>query len=270
MDPMFDAPRLAIAFDASRVTGILLERGRPVAHAEAALARGALVPRPLEENLVRPADVRDALAQVMRELGKSGAVALVLPDGIARFALLDLPEGVAALDAARFRLGTALPFPVSEAAVDGVVAGPRRFLAAAVRRLVVRGYEAVAAEAGLRQERVDLAPLVSLSPLLAESGPIVAAHLGDAAFSVAVLRDGKVLSFRNRRRDPESDEYQRLRDEFLRSAALQAIERPRIVVLGADAPELVAALRNEGHQAEVGGKRSGSEPASAGWLAAVS
>ena len=267
---MFEAPRLAIAFDASRVTGILLERGAPVAHAEAALARGALVPRPLEENLARPADVRDALAQVLRELGRKGPAALVLPDGLARFALLELQEGVAPLEVARFRLGAALPFPLSEAAVDGVAAGPGRFLAAAVRRLVVRGYEAVAAEAGLGQGRVDLAPLVSLSPLFAERGPIVAAHLGDAAFSVAVVRDGKIQSFRSRRRDPESNEYERLRDEFLRCGALSGIERPRIIVLGADAPELAAALRSEGHLAEVGGKRSGSEPASAGWLAAVS
>lgn len=267
---MFDAPRLAIAFDASRVTGILLERGRPVAHAQASLARGALVPRPLEENLIRPAEVRDGLSQVIRDLGRSGPTALVLPDGLARFALLDLQEGVAALEAARFRLGAALPFPVSEAAVDGVTAGPRRFLAAAVRRTVVRGYEAVAAEAGVRQERVDLAPLVSLAPLLDERGPIVAAHVGDAAFSVAVVHEGRIQSFRNRRRDPDGHEYERLRDELLRSGALLGIDRPRIVVFGADAPELAAALRSEGQLAEVGGKRSGSEPASAGWLAAVS
>lgn len=267
---MFEAPRLAIAFDASRVTGVLLERGRPVAHAEAPLASGALQPRPLEENLVRPAEVRAALSQVIQELGRSGAAALVLPDGLARFALLNLQAGVAALDVARFRLGATLPFPVSEASVDGVGAGPGRFLAAAVRRAVVRGYEAVAAEVGLRQERVDLAPLVSLSSLFDERGPVVAAHLGDAAFSVAVVRDGGVQSFRNRRRDPDSNEYQRLRDELLRSAALLGIERPRIILLGAEAPDLAEALRSDGQLAEVGGKRSGSEPASAGWLAAVS
>jgi hypothetical protein len=192
--------------------------------------------------------VRDALLRVHRELGGNGQrAALVLPDGVARLVLLDPPAGVKPAEFARFRLAQGLPFAAGEALVDGVPAAPGRFLAAAVRRSVVRGYEAAAAAAGLGQERVELWPLLALGSLLRRGeavGTLLAVVLSDAAFSLAYLEAGRLELVRNRRRDTSAGEYSRLRDEILRTAALAgATVAPRVVVFGADSAELAAALR---------------------------
>jgi hypothetical protein len=229
------------------------------------------VPGALGDNVARPDEVRDALARLHRELGGNGRrAALILPDGIARIALLDVPRQVRPTEFARFRLAQSLPFAATEALIDGLEAPPGRFLAAAVRRSVVRGYEAVAAAAGFAQERVDLSPLVALQPLLRRAErafTALAVVLGDAAFSMAYFDAGRLAVFRNRRRDPGGHEYVRLRDEILRTAALADRLRPG-VAFGSDAPELVAALGGEGFEASAGHSGSG-EPGDAAWLGAA-
>lgn len=267
--------KVLVAFDESNVAAACVSRGprgaRTSARARVPLPPGALVPGPLEDNIARPEEVREALARVHRELGVNGRrAALILPDGIARMALLEIPQGVRAAEFARYRLPQGLPFAASEALVDGVVAPPGRFLAAAVRRSVVRGYEAVAAAAGFVQDRVDLLPLVALQPLLrrAERGfSALAIVLGDAAFSLAYFEAGRLAFFRNRRRDGGADEYTHLRDEIVRTAALAgAALTPRILALGSEGPQLAAALAAEGFAA-TSGYADGGEPAEADWLA---
>jgi len=269
--------KVLVTFDESSVAAACVSRGprgaRTSARARVPLPPGALVPGPLEDNIARPEEVRDALARVHRELAGNGRRAeLILPDGIARIALLDVPEGVRAAEFARYRLPQGLPYAASEALVDGVMAPPGRFLAAAVRRSVVRGYEAVAAAAGFVQDRVDLLPLVALAPLLRrpERGfSALAVVLGDAAFSLAYFEAGRLAFFRNRRRDGGSDEYTRLRDEIVRTAALAgAAAPPRIVVLGSAGPQLAAALSAEGFLA-TSGYSNGGEPGEADWLASA-
>jgi hypothetical protein len=268
--------KVLLAFDESNVAAASVTRGPRGAkigsRARAPLPPGALVPGPLDDNIARPQEVREALERVHRELGSNGRRAeLILPDGIARLSLLDVPEGVRADEFARFRLPQGLPFAASEALVDGVAAPPGRFLAAAIRRSVVRGYEAVAAAAGFAQERVGLLPLVALTPLLRRaerSFTALAVVLGDAAFSLAYFDAGRLAFFRNRRRDPGGDEYARLRDEIVRTAALAgATERPRIVALGGEASQLAAALQAEGFAASAGDSDGGV--AGVDWLASA-
>ena len=274
MERMIFESKVLLAFDESNVAAATVSRGpRGVtikARARAALPPGSLVPGPLDDNIVRPQDVREALERVHRELGSNGRRAeLILPDGIGRLLLLDVPEGVRAEEFARFRLPQGLPFAPAEALVDGVAAPPGRILAAAVRRSVVRGYEAVATAAGFAHERVDLLPLAALAPLLrrAERGfSALAVVLGDAAFSLAWFDAGRLGYFRNRRRDPGDGEYARLRDEILRTAALAgAPARPKVVAIGAAAPQLAAALSEEGFDASAG-PSEGDDACS--WLAA--
>lgn len=269
--------KVLVAFDESGVAGAVVSRGprgpKIAARAHVPLLPGALVPGALGDNVARPDEVRDALARLHRELGGNGRrAALILPDGIARIALLDVPRQVRPTEFARFRLAQSLPFAATEALIDGVEAPPGRFLAAGVRRSVVRGYEAVAAAAGFAQERVDLSPLVALQPLLRRAErafTVLAVVLGDAAFSMAYFDAGRLAVFRNRRRDPGGAEYVRLRDEILRTAVLAgSAAAPRVVAFGSDAPELAAALGNEGYEASAGHSGSG-EPGDAAWLGAA-
>src|SRR5438045_2792699 len=75
------------------------------------------------------------------EVGR-GKVVLVLPDGVARTALVEVSGGVAARELARYRVTPGLPYPPEEALVDVLPLDDGRVVAAAVRRSLVEGYEA--------------------------------------------------------------------------------------------------------------------------------
>ena len=112
-------------------------------------------PGPVDANVVRAAEVQRAIAEVAGGLeGGRGPVSLILPGGVARTALLELAAGVTAREFARYRITPGLPYPPDEALVDVLPVDGGRVLAAAVRRSVVEGYEAVAAAAGLDVERL--------------------------------------------------------------------------------------------------------------------
>src|SRR5262249_50379051 len=168
--------RLLVALDAGCVSGGAVARGaggyRLASHARVALGGGALVPSPFAPNIADPAEVAEALRQLARSLGFGSAPAcLLLPDGLARLALLEVPADVTPQEYGRFRLGPGLPYAAEEAVIDVLPLGGGRAVVAAVRRSVVQGYEAAAAQAGISQERLDLTPLAALSGLLREPVP---------------------------------------------------------------------------------------------------
>jgi hypothetical protein len=273
--------RYVVAFDASGVAGAALARGlgtpRVRALAQAGLTPGALWPSPFEPNLRRPQEVTDGLREVARRLALgASAVCLVLPDGVARMVDLDVPPDTSPVAFARYRLGPALPFPAEEAVIDVLPLGRGRVLAAAVRRSVLEGYEVAAAEAGLTQERIDLAPLGALAALSQgePDGPAVDVVLGDAAVSLASRTGGTVGVFRNRRRDPSGGESRRLWAEADRTAALAGEpSAARIRVVGAGALALVRELQAAGAPAEAGWRVQGEGVAADGtelaWLGAA-
>lgn len=273
--------RAVVAFDAAAVAGASLTwglgGGRVRSTAQEPLPEGALVPSPLEPNLRRPEQVVAALRRVSETLQiGQGAVCLVLPDGLARLVLVEAPPGVPPQEYARYRLLPGLPYPAGEAVIDVLPAGPRRVLAAVLRRTVVEAYEAAAAEAGLVQERLDLAPLAALAALDGDlSGEAtVDVILGDAAVSLAARQGASLRAFRNRRRDPGPGEVGRLCAEVARMAA-QAGPAPaaRVRVVGAGAAALIGALTSSGTMAEPGWRLEG-QPLPAGgaelaWLGAA-
>lgn len=272
---------LTVAFDASGVCGAVVSRGlrgrKLRSFARADLSPGALSPQALESNFVRPDEVVQALGRVMQKLdaGK-GPVSLLLPDGVARLGLIDVPGGVAPEEYARFRWAQALPYPADEAIVDVLPLGPGRAVAAAVRRRVAHGYEEAAERAGLKPDRVDLAPLAALSALVRdlparESG--VDVILGDTAYCLAASHAGALRVLRNRRRDPDGGEAERLRREVDRTASLAgngaAVSRVRVV--GSGARGLIGELERQGRAAGPWGAPRNGLPAEAAelpWLAA--
>jgi len=265
--------------DAARVTLACVTRGSRAlevgAHAEVPLAAGALVPSPVEENLLRPDDVRAALEAARTAAGRNGSrVSLVLADGLARPLLVEAPRGVEPREFARFRLGPGLPYPPAEAIVDGLAVGGGRFLAAAIRQKVVRSYELVAESVGLTVERVAVAGLGAVAGFLsaAERGNLAVAVLGDAAVSVGVFRSGALAAYRSRLRLHDAGETARLRDEILRTARLAGAEElARVSVVGPGARALGSALTRLGLVSEPGwGPGADPEAAESVWPGAAS
>jgi len=264
--------RLYLGLDASAVTAAALAEGLggPRAHgfARVPLGPGALAPSPSGPNLPRGDEVREAVRRAVEGLGGS-RVTLVLPDGVARVALLELPRGADPRDYVRFRLAASLPFPAAEAVVDALPAGGNRVVGAAVRRATVAEYEQAAAGLGLAVERVHLAPLVALAGLM-RSGARDAVHavLGDVALCLAAFRDGAPVVLRNRRRDRSAGEAWRLREEASRAAALAGDGRGpvRLVVSGAEATRLQRELGGEGAERGLEGPGKWPDAGEAAWL----
>ncbi len=276
------SPSLLVAFDAGSVCAARLAWGlrgaRVQAVARAALASGALVPAAAEANVVRRAEIVAALRDLRARVAGGGRRAcLVLPDGIARIVLLEPPAGADARDFARFRLGPSLPYPAAEAVVDVLRVSRERVIAAAVRRSIVEGYEAVAAEAGLVQERIELAPLAAVAGLRrgASATPRSELILGDAAACFAAWDGaGALCAFRSRRRSAESGEIDRLREELGRTARLAGeAAAGRVRVVGSGAVAVLRALSFAGVAAEPGWRFEGSEmpvdPVELAWLGAA-
>src|SRR5262245_30438004 len=98
MRRMIFESKVLLAFDESNVAAAVVSRGprgaRIGKRASAPLPQGALVPGPLEDNIASAPDVREALEKVHQGLGSNGRRAeLILPDGVARLQLLDVPHG---------------------------------------------------------------------------------------------------------------------------------------------------------------------------------
>jgi hypothetical protein len=215
--------RLYVGFDASAVTAAAVGeglRGRRVRGlARVPLEPGALAPSPSGPNLQRPDEVRAAVRRAAEGLGRQAT--LVLPDGVARVALVDVPDGAEAREYLLFRLAPSLPFPAADAIVDALPARGRRAVGAAVRRATVAEYEQAAVAAGLEVDHVHLAPLVALEGLM-RGGTRDGVHavLGDVAMCLAAFRGGAPVAVRSRWRDRSSGEGARLLEEASRTAAL--------------------------------------------------
>ena len=139
--------RTYLALDASCVTAAEVSHGVKTARlrtlAREPLAPGALMPGPAGANLADEAVVHAALVRVLERVARE-RVTLVLPDGLARLALLETPSGVDAREYVRFRLSSALPWPAADASVDTLAAGGSRVVGAAIGRASVAEYEQAA------------------------------------------------------------------------------------------------------------------------------
>jgi hypothetical protein len=272
--------RVLVAIDATGVAGASVSGGpgapRIRSFARAPLSPGALVPGPFDPNVVGGPEVQRALGEVAAGVeGGRGPVALILPEGVARTVLLDVPAGVTAREFARYRITAGLPYAPDEALVDVLPLGGGRVLAAAVRRSVIEGYEAVARAAGLDIERLDLAPLAALSALAREPrGTAVSVDviLGDRALSLAAWQGGVLHVFRTRRRDCGPREPLWLGREVDRTAVLAGNgSAPRIRAVGPGAVALLRAWGDEGRAGEPGWRAEGALPVEAtelAWLGA--
>jgi hypothetical protein len=264
--------RLYLALDASAVAAAAVGEGlggrRVRSFTRVPLDPGALVPSPSGPSLVRKDEVRAAVRLAFEGQGR-GRVTLVLPDGLARIALLDLPAGAEPRDYVRFRLAGSLPWPDSETIVDCLPAARGRVVGAAVRRSTVAEFEEAAAAAGREIERVHMAPLLVLEGLV-RSSPRDAVHavLGDAALCLATFHEGALVALRSRRRDRSSGEGSRLQDEMGRTAAFagNGSGSPRFVLSGADAARLRREAGGDPAERGLAGPGQWEDAVEAAWL----
>jgi type IV pilus assembly protein PilM len=213
-------PTLGLQIDTLRVTAVLVDRAAatPLVRgmATVALPPGALVPSLTAVNMVQRDVVVAAVRTVIDQIGgRPRRVALVIPDTAAKVSLLpfeQVPSNGRDLEQLiRLQLRKTVPFPVEEAQLAWS-RGPARgatttVVVAAMRRDIVREYEAVCAAAGLHAGTIDLATfnVVNLAILAGASaaGDTLLVYVTPGYASVVVVRDGELIFFRTRPADAD-------------------------------------------------------------------
>jgi hypothetical protein len=253
--------RRLVAFEAQAVSGATISgssrEARVHGHLRVPLPEGALAISAVEDNVVDAQPVRAALRRLAEGLGLLGQdVCVVLPDGLARPMLLDVPRGVTIKDFGRYRVLPTLPFPPDEALVEVTRIDDEAVIATGVRRRVVEGYEAAIRDAGLRQDRLDLAPLAALEALrrdLPADGTSAALILGDVSVLIAASVAGRLRGLRTRLRDFSADEPARLFADVARTCLAAGGDPPAGVrVVGPGSRDLVTRWPGPGASAALG------------------
>lgn len=183
------------------------ERGRRRLEAAACLElpEGALSLSMSQPNLAQPEAFRAALRSLIEKAGLAGGglVGLVLPDAVARVALLPAADvkarGRAEMEELlRFRLRKAVPFDTREAEVACLPpqAPGGMLLAAAVARPVLAGYEEACRELGCHPGVVELAGLSLLAAQAQAAGDRLLVNWDDGYVTLILTRDGWPLLVR--------------------------------------------------------------------------
>lgn len=186
------------------------------AHTTEPLPPGLVAPALATANISDVPAVGRAIAQVLSRLGgRPRRVALVVPDTIAKVSLVrfeNVPGKLRDLqELVRWQIKKTVPFPVEEAVVT-FTPGPRHadgqeFVVAAARGDVVQQYEQACTFGGVDAGLVDLATFSIVNGVLgnrsAPAGDWLLVHVTPTYTTLAVVRDGHLIFFRNRADDAE-------------------------------------------------------------------
>ena len=186
------------------------------------LTEGALDASPLRENLLRPDEVRHALAGCLNVLGCPGSAdrpvdaALVIPDQAARVFFLSfdfLPRRPAqALPLIRWKLKKSVPFDIEASTVSYVAQRtPQEWqvLAVVSPENVMRQYEELTASLGLRARFVTLSTIGSLGLVPVAHGSsggesALLAKYSPPSLTMTIVHGGAVRLFRTVSVAPET------------------------------------------------------------------
>jgi len=163
-------PPVAVEIDRGEALLVRLRRSRGKAtletHRVRSLPEGAGGGSPLRPSLgASPEDVAGRLRGLFEATGtRPGRISLILPDNLAKVAILALPERPSSSrqldEIVRFKLRRAVPFRLEEAVISRQVLGSAdggvSVLVAVMLRPVVEQYERVLEAAGARPGLVDL------------------------------------------------------------------------------------------------------------------
>jgi hypothetical protein len=177
------------------------ERGRPVIATAASLSlpEGTVSLSVAQPNLTRPDALRDALRSLAEKAGMAGGgrIGLVLPDTVARVALIPVGEikarGRAEVEElVRFRLRKVVPFDTRESEVACLFpeATGTMAVAAAISRPVLAEYEDACRAAGLHPGLVELSGLALLGAQPAGPGDRLLVNWEEGYLTLILSRNG--------------------------------------------------------------------------------
>jgi type IV pilus assembly protein PilM len=168
------------------------------------LASGAIVPSPVEINVVDSSEVRGAVGRVFSRLrAKNEDVALLLPDSVIRVFVLHFdvfprkPEE--AVPILRWRLKKSVPFEAEETLISYMRQSPREegvdVVTGMARLRIVREYEALVESVGMSPGVVTSSTLAAV-PLLPDGRPALLARVAGTTLTTAIVRDGMLCGYR--------------------------------------------------------------------------
>ncbi|HEV3252932.1 MAG TPA: hypothetical protein VG033_00890 [Candidatus Acidoferrales bacterium] len=193
------------------------------------LPPGAVVPSPVEPNIVMTEPVLSALHRVLNRVpGPSQEVAMLIPDPVVRVFILPfdtLPRRAdEALPLLRWRLKKSVPFDVEETVVSWVRQATRdgglEIVAAVARQRIIREYESLLESAGLSTGVVLSSTLAAL-PLLDSEGASLLARMNGRSLTTVIVRGDNLCVYRSSEMpaDPSVLEPQAVLDEIFPSVA---------------------------------------------------
>jgi type IV pilus assembly protein PilM len=168
------------------------------------LASGAILPSPVEANVVDASEVRGAVGRVFSRLrAKNEDVALLLPDSVIRVFVLHFdvfprkPEE--AVPILRWRLKKSVPFEAEETLIAYMRQSPREegvdVVTGLARLRIVREYEALVESVGMSPGVVTSSTLAAV-PLLPDGRPALLARVAGSTLTTAIVRDGMLCGYR--------------------------------------------------------------------------
>ena len=226
-------PDVAVEIEATQVAAARVSwRGTSAtvaAHATERLPAGLVVPALAAANITDVAAVGRAITQALSRLGgRVRRVALVIPDSAAKVSLVRFekvpPRAVDLDELVRWQIKKTSPFPLEDAMVSYTPglkhADGQEFVVAAARLDVVQQYEQACTVAGVHAGLVDLATFSIINGILAHrsaspgdtstgsskamsNGDWLLVHVTPTYTTLAVIREGKLIFFRNRADDAE-------------------------------------------------------------------
>lgn len=209
-------PDVALHIDRERVSAARLDiRGAEAAiaaHHVEALPPGAVVPGLAALNMADVGLVGEVVSRVLAAVGgRTGRVALVLPDTVAKVSLIRLekvpPRAADLQEIVRWQLRKSAPFPMEQAVVSispGVAAdgGGRELVVSLARQDIIEQYEAACRMAGAHAGLVDLASFGVFNGIIAgggaPAGDWLLVHATPTYVTLAIARGDRLLFLRNR------------------------------------------------------------------------
>jgi type IV pilus assembly protein PilM len=168
------------------------------------LSPGAILPTPVEANLVDAAEVRAAVGRVFSRLrAKNEDVALLLPDSVIRVFVLHFDvfprKADEAIPILRWRLKKSVPFEAEETLISYMRQSPRDdgvdIVTGLARLRIVREYESLVESVGMSPGVVMSSTLAAV-PLLPDGRPALLARVAGTTLTTAIVREGVLCGYR--------------------------------------------------------------------------
>jgi Tfp pilus assembly PilM family ATPase len=211
-------PDVAIEIDAAYVAAARLTwRGSSssvAAHVIEPLPPGAGTPALASANLTDAPTVARALSQALARLGgRVTRAALVIPDTAAKVSLIRFdivpPNSADLAELVRWQVRKSAPFPLDQSVISFTPGirpeeGGQEFIVTTARVDVIEQYEQVCVQAGVHAGLIDIATFSILNGVLAGQAPAgdwLLVHAATSYTTMAVLRGGELIFFRNREED---------------------------------------------------------------------